>query len=74
MNDTIKDTQPYVVRWADTTKPHAIIRFADKPWHRGNPPTRTVEIPAGYTEAQATRWLREKHLLKNDETVVSFSL
>ncbi len=73
MNDTIKDTQPYVVRWADSIKPHAVIRFADKPWHRGNPPTRTVEIPAGYTEAQAKQWLAAMFLIKSGEAVISYT-
>jgi hypothetical protein len=72
MNDT--DTKPYVVRWADTTKPHVIIRFADKPWYRGNPPTRTVEIPAGYDERQARLWLTETRRIKNDETIASYNL
>jgi len=52
--------------------PHVIIRYASKPWDRGEPLTRMVDVPSGYTEAQAKSWLREKLLIKAGESIVSF--
>ena len=49
------------------------VRYAKKPWDRGEPLTRTVEVPNGYTVEQAERWLREKLLIKSGETVVSYT-
>jgi hypothetical protein len=49
------------------------IRYAKKPWDRGEPLTRTVQVPSGYTAEQAERWLWEKLLIKSGETVVSYT-
>ena len=50
-----------------TQEAHAAIRYAKKPWDRGEPLTRTVRVPSGYTESQVTDWLYEKRLLKAGE-------
>jgi hypothetical protein len=49
------------------------IRYAKKPWDRGEPLTRTVEVPNGYTVEQAERWLWERLRIKIGETVVSYT-
>lgn len=50
-----------------------VIRYAKKPWDRGEPLTRTVEVPNGYTAEQADRWLWEKMLIKSGESVVLYT-
>ena len=50
-----------------------VIRYAKKPWDRGEPLTRTVDVPSGYTAEQAERWLWEKQMIKSGETVVSYT-
>ena len=49
------------------------IRYAKKPWDRGEPLTRTVEVPSWLTREQAEGWLREKLLMKSGETVEAFA-
>jgi hypothetical protein len=48
------------------------IRYAKKPWDRGDPLTRTVKVPEGYTERQVESWLYEKQLMKAGEKMVAF--
>ena len=49
---------------------HVVIQYAKKKWDRGEPLTRTVAVPDGYTEAQIEQWLYEKLLLKRGEAII----
>lgn len=60
--------------WRDVhNTPNVVIRYAPKPWDRGEPLKRTVEVPRGYTEEQVGRWLFEKHLMKHGEKILEFN-
>ena len=53
--------------------PQLVIRYAPKPWDRGDPLTRTVAVPQGYTSKElAERWAWAVKAIKPGETVVSF--
>jgi hypothetical protein len=54
--------------------PHVIIQYATKPWDRGRTFTRFIEVPGRIGQEAVTRWLKEKRLLKPDETLLSFHL
>ena len=51
----------------------ATVRYPSRPWDKGEPLTRVVEVPNGYTAKQAEHWLREKLLIKAGEYVVSYT-
>ena len=53
--------------------PQLVIRYAPKPWDRGEPLTRTVDVPRGYPDKEwAERWARDVKEIRPGETVVSF--
>ena len=53
--------------------PQLVVRYAPKPWDRGEPLTRTVDVPSGYPDrAIAERWAWGVKAIKPGETVVSF--